>query len=82
MGCVGAAMLVSARAEFQTSQPNPAESCMQIRFLSLPACLFVMVALPLIFSEFRISFRLELLFLIPYLIKIWRIKPAWVAAQV
>jgi uncharacterized protein YggE len=41
MGCVGAAMVVSGRSEFQTSQPVPAENSMQTRFLSLAAYLFL-----------------------------------------
>ena len=49
--------------------------------LGVVVCLFVMVALPLISNGFRVSFRLELLFLIPYLVKIWRIKPTWITAQ-
>lgn len=46
MGCVGAAMVVSAGTEFQTSQSDPAEDSMQISSLSLTArpCLRAMVA--------------------------------------
>jgi hypothetical protein len=49
--------------------------------LGIVICLFVMVFLPLVSDEFRLSLRLELLFLIPYLIKMWRIKPVWARVQ-
>lgn len=45
MGCVGAAMVVSARAEFQTSQPVSAENSMPSPAVSLAARLCLMAAL-------------------------------------
>ena len=48
--------------------------------LGIIACFFVIIILPSVSEseEFVINFRLELVALIPYLIKMIKIKPEWV----
>ena len=45
--------------------------------IGIGVCLFVMVAVPIMESTGFRSFRLELIFLVLYLVKVIRLKPQW-----
>ena len=51
--------------------------------LGLVVCTFVMVVMPFLSNKsgFHLSFRLELVALIPYVIKMFMVRPEWIRGQ-
>lgn len=45
--------------------------------LGIAVCLIVMVLLPVLSHGANFKFRLEILILIPYLVKMWRLRAPW-----